>query len=259
MNLPPDRPPWWLWPNLLALDAPGVAVLWQRFLAAAYGLALPAAPSVSLGLVVWGVYLLDRALDARPGRPPAPTDRHRFASRHRPAVAATGGLALAGGAAVAVAGLPAASLVDGLVVGLALAAYLAAVHLSTGGLGGAKELAVGLVFAAGVGVPLAARAPDRAADWGPAVLALAAVCWLNCRLIDRWENGRPAGAAEAVAGLGAVAGVLWCGTPAVGGTIAGAVVLLAALHRVRRQLGGRLLRVGADAALLTPLAAWRWA
>ena len=27
------RPPWWLWPNLLALDAPLVAVVWQHALA----------------------------------------------------------------------------------------------------------------------------------------------------------------------------------------------------------------------------------
>ncbi len=193
VNPPADRPPWWLWPHLLPLDAPAVAVVWQRFLAAAFGVALPVASSACLGLVVWGVYLLDRGLDARPGRPADPADRHRFARRNRRQFVALGGAALMAGAGMAVAELPAASLVTGAGMGVLLAGYLAAVHLGLGVEAGGKELAVGLVFAAGVGVPLAARAPDRAAEWGPAVAGLAAVCWLNCALIDRWERGRPGG------------------------------------------------------------------
>ena len=59
--------PWWLWPNLLGLDAPAVAVVWQRFLADASGVAVPVAASAVLALVVWGIYLTDRRLDARAG------------------------------------------------------------------------------------------------------------------------------------------------------------------------------------------------
>src|SRR5947208_1712495 len=71
-NLPPVSPlnntrPWWLWPNLLALDAPAVAVTWQLFLAAKAPVAVPLAASVVLALVVWGVYLTDRAVDAATG------------------------------------------------------------------------------------------------------------------------------------------------------------------------------------------------
>ena len=52
--------PWWLWPNVLALDAPTVAVVWQRFLGWAFDSPVPAVASVVLGLTVWSIYLADR-------------------------------------------------------------------------------------------------------------------------------------------------------------------------------------------------------
>ena len=251
-----DRPPWWVWPNLLALDAPLVAVVWQRFLAAAVGLALPAAPSVCLGLVVWGVYLLDRGLDARPGRPAESADRHTFARRHRSALTAGGGVCLLTGAAVAFTCLPVTSLIDGAAVGVALAGYLAVVHFTRRGLAGGKEVAVGLVFAGGVGVPLAARVPHGAAVWGPAVGGFAAVCVMNCLLIDRWEHARIGfgrwATAAAVVGLVAAA----ASPPAVAVALAAAVGLLVGLHLARNRVGRRVARVLADATLLTPLLVW---
>lgn len=258
VDAPNIRPPWWLWPNLVALDAPVVAVVWQQFLAAAFGLTLPVAASVSLALAVWGVYLLDRGLDARPGRPTDPADRHRFARRHRSKLLIVGGVILAGAVIVALGWLPPATLVDGTLVGLALASYFAAVH-AVGLPGGGKELAVGLVFAAGVAVPLAARLPHRVSDWGPPVVGFAAICWLNCRLIDRWEHNQSIGSGPAVAGLIAVVASIWARTPwPVGGAIVGAVFILIVLHLLRHRLGPQLLRVGADVALLTPLAVWGW-
>ena len=58
-------PPLWLWPNLLSLDAPLVAVLWQSFLAYRFSLPLRLSGCLALGLTVWSIYLLDRLLDAR--------------------------------------------------------------------------------------------------------------------------------------------------------------------------------------------------
>jgi len=79
-----DSAPLWLWPNLLSLDAPLVAVLWQGFLA--YRFSLPLRPSgrLALGLTVWAIYLLDRLLDAR--KPPSVNGcdepaRHRYYRR----------------------------------------------------------------------------------------------------------------------------------------------------------------------------------
>ena len=46
------KPPWWLWPNLLSLDAPLVAVLWQGIFAASAGVSIPFAAHVLLGIAV---------------------------------------------------------------------------------------------------------------------------------------------------------------------------------------------------------------
>lgn len=249
----PGRRPWWLWPNLVGLDAPVVAVVWQWGLATAFAAAVPRPASVALFLTVWGVYLADRFLDADPGRPVSPGDRHEFARRHRPAVGAVAAGVFAAAAVIA-ALLPRAYLAVGAVVAAAAAGYFAAVHAIGRGAGPMKELLVGFVFAAGVGIPLAAERPADVGDWLPAVGGFAAVCWLNCRLIDRWEAGRPAGVGPAVAAGVAAALAAWC-PPPVRGSIWAAVALLAGLHVARTHLSHRALRVLADVALLTPLAA----
>jgi hypothetical protein len=245
---PPDRPapsPWWAWPTRLALDAPAVAVVWQRYLAGAYGVPVPAAASAALGLVVWGVYLADRWFDAAPDRPADPADRHRFARRHRRGFAAGAVSALIAAVGLAGVALPSGYLAAGAAVAGGLVAYMVGTHV--GGLTAGKEAAVGLLFAAGVAVPLIA-AGGR--GWWPAVGAFAAVCWLNCAFIDRWESDRwsawwlPAGTAV---GLGLAAGM------PVAGVVGGSVLLLAGLHAAGRRVKPSARRVLADAALLTPL------
>lgn len=74
---------WWLWPNVLSLDAPAIAVLWTWLFAACdrlhFGWGLYA---VVFG-VVWCVYVADRLIDVRRsagGR--AETARHAFYRRH---------------------------------------------------------------------------------------------------------------------------------------------------------------------------------
>lgn len=247
-------PPWWVIPNAAALDAPVVAVVWQRFLADRFGVALPWAATVALAAVVWAVYLADRLLDARRGDPR--TDRHRAAARY-PQLFATGA-AVAGLAAVAAATrLPADYLWCGAWVAVGVGAYLALVHVAAGGLRrvpAAKEFLVGVGFAAGVAVPLMADGPAAGA-WLPTVAAFAAVCWLNCRLIDRWESAAPGPPwADALLAAAVVAGSAALPT-AVGLAIGGAAVALFAVHVVFGH-APRAARVLADAALLTPLVAW---
>jgi energy-converting hydrogenase Eha subunit A len=80
------RKPWWLYPNLLGLDAPLVAVAWLYVFAKTWRLGYhPWEAYVSLGLVVWVIYAFDRLLDASlmgEGNP-AMEMRHRFHWRHR--------------------------------------------------------------------------------------------------------------------------------------------------------------------------------
>ncbi len=78
------KTPWWLWPNVLSLDAPFVAVLWQAALATAYGVRLPFSCYMVLWLTVWLIYIVDRTLD---GFSKTPTEqlssRHAFYRRNR--------------------------------------------------------------------------------------------------------------------------------------------------------------------------------
>src|SRR5947209_6601400 len=53
-----------LWLNLVCLDAPVVAVLWQWLFGHSFGLQITAAARVALFLTAWLIYLADRFADA---------------------------------------------------------------------------------------------------------------------------------------------------------------------------------------------------
>jgi hypothetical protein len=60
-----SRKPFWLYPNLLSLDAPLVAVAWLYMFAKTWRVDYhPWEAYVSLGLAVWVIYVADRLLDA---------------------------------------------------------------------------------------------------------------------------------------------------------------------------------------------------
>jgi hypothetical protein len=250
-----DSRPWWLWPNLLALDAPAVAVTWQVFLASVAGIAVPLAASAVLALVVWAAYLLDRSLDARRGIDSS--DRHRVAGRNRFAWLTFAAAAVLSAAAVAFAALPRAHIRVGFIVLGAATGYLAAVHLLRARNvldRGMKEVSVGVVFAAGVSIPLVVHAVPHA-DWLPGVVAFAALCWLNCALIAVWEAGGPGAPpawVAAVAGGLAVSVALEAPRP-VAVAVCASTAALAALHAIRARVSARAARVLADVVLLSPL------
>lgn len=90
-NLPPvvttsTRRPWWLYPNLLSLDAPLVAIAWLYMFAKTWRVDYhPGVSYWALGLVVWVIYAADRLLDAsmRQGTHIPMEDRHLFHWEHR--------------------------------------------------------------------------------------------------------------------------------------------------------------------------------
>jgi hypothetical protein len=80
----PKRTPWWLWPHVLSLEAPLVALLWQAALAQAHGIRLTPLLNVGLALSCWVVYLLDRTLDRAAVKGARELDAPRlFYHRHR--------------------------------------------------------------------------------------------------------------------------------------------------------------------------------
>ena len=59
-----DSPtPWWLWPNLLNLDSPMLAVIWQEQFARIAGVNLAFGDRLLLFCCTWLVYCADRVLD----------------------------------------------------------------------------------------------------------------------------------------------------------------------------------------------------
>ncbi|MGB1130716.1 MAG: hypothetical protein ACPG4K_11750, partial [Haloferula sp.] len=84
--MPDKKPPLWLWPNLLSLDAPLVAVAWLFMFAQAWQVNYMNWQSyLALGLGVWVVYVLDKLLDRkiRAVDDPLIGSRHEFHARHR--------------------------------------------------------------------------------------------------------------------------------------------------------------------------------
>lgn len=239
---------------MLALDAPAVAVTWQVFLASVAGVAVPVAAPVVLALVVWAAYLIDRSLDACRGT--GGSERHRVAGRNAVAWIATAVTALCCAMVIAFTALPPAYITTGLWVFAATVGYFAAVHLirATNTLDrGVKEVSVGVVFAAGVAVPLIADA-EPSANWLPGVVAFAALCWLNCALITLWENG-PAAPPVWVAGgaLSIAIAASLCAPPPVTLAVSASSLALAVLHAVRVRVSVRVSRVLADVVLLSPI------
>lgn len=90
-NVPPivhadQRKPFWLYPNLLSLDAPLVAMAWLYVFAKTWRLGFhPWEAYVSLGLAVWVIYVADRLLDTSmlSGTPQRLSIRHQFHHAHR--------------------------------------------------------------------------------------------------------------------------------------------------------------------------------
>jgi len=83
--MPDRRTPFWLWPNLLSLDAPIVAVVWLTMFAKAWRVDYHQWQAyAALALGVWAIYLFDRLMDVKllnPGDPRLGL-RHEFIRRH---------------------------------------------------------------------------------------------------------------------------------------------------------------------------------
>jgi hypothetical protein len=185
-----STPPFWLWPNLLSLDAPLVAVLWQGFLAYRFSLPLRPPARLVLGLTVWAIYLLDRLLDAR--KPPSLCEpaRHRYYRRHSKLMATLLALVLVADGWIAILRLRPAILREGLIPLVGVLAYLATIHVA----GQAskfpkakipKEIAAAILFTAGTFLTAWATLPCSNLAW--AALAFFVLCLANIIAIEAWE------------------------------------------------------------------------
>ena len=269
----------WLWPNVLNLDAPLVAVSWQVLLAKSMSVRLNPREPWALGLAVWLIYLADHLMDtARPASGEWEPPRKLFFRKHwRQGLAA--GIAVALALAVFSSHLLRAPTVrGGLQLGCAVAGYFSFTHLlpMRGPTRWPREIVVALLFTVGTfGAVWLGNGRNVAALAAPAAVFLL-LCWTNCSLIEtcEWETAKcaparckPAGCAElrapgraarwATGHVGIVAGLiafLALLTPiplGVAGAMSAGVLWMLASNR--RAIGIRFVSPLADLALCSPL------
>lgn len=180
----------WLWPNLLSLDAPLIALLWQILLARDLGLHLNRGEPLVLALCVWFVYLADRILDAM--RPPAckwEPARKTFCRDHMAIAFTAALLVLSLILPLAQRLLRPATFYGGLSVAVPLGLYMAIVHLSPSSLRihWPREVVIAGLFSAGTFLAVwIANGRNGDTLWAPAFL-FSLLCWSNCCAIETWE------------------------------------------------------------------------
>lgn len=264
----------WLWFNLLSLDAPLVAILWQALFAHCFDAHVTGAAFAALGFAVWFIYVSDRLLDALRGDGDEEVPRHRFYQSNWSVLGlcATLGLGVLGWIC---AQLDPHVLRNGFTMLAAVLAYFAMVHIVPDAVRRfwPKELIVGILFALGTCLATWTRTPDPGSEMILPALLFAALCWLNCIAIEYWEWNRYGRAIEktphtltlwvgrrlrwAALAICVFAAILAPG-PDTGlrplffaGLLSAAAILW--LDHSRRNLSTEALRVLADVSLLSPL------
>ena len=239
----------WLWPNLLSLDAPFVALLWQILFARCFHARVDPLPSILLVLAVWLIYAADRTLDAWTESSLLP--RHQFYRRHWKTLLPLWILVLAAGSALAWMRLTPELFLSGLALGAAVVLYFALLHL--GIFQKTKEAAVAVLFA--LGATLSAWPNIRSAVDVEAIVLFSCLCWINCVAIEHWEGESkwPIAAAAGFVALAAVILLVFSSRPILGGAVAASALAFVLLDRARQHFSRDAMRVLADVALLSPL------
>lgn len=178
-----------VWLNLVCLDAPIVAVLWQDIFARTFHLELPAASRIALFLTAWLIYLADRFADALALPLDVPKSlRQEICLRYRRRRVSLLAIVMVLDVLVICSRLDQRILLRGLWLGSAAIIYLT-VNYAFGKLWRflpLKEVAIGFLFAAGTLFTSADRF-----SWPTFVFAailFAGLCSLNCMSIAVWER-----------------------------------------------------------------------
>jgi len=182
--------PWWLWPNLLSLDAPLVAVVWQELWAQCLVVEISYVHRALLVLATWLAYSGDRLLDVRHLKGPVDSPRHEFARCHFHVLSKLWVVALAL-AVVFGLQLPLHKIICGLVLLFVLAGYFLLHHSQRirKHAGTMKEMMAGLIFAVGAIFFVIIQVPPTPA-FMLIFVAWAALCCMNCLTIACWDRTR---------------------------------------------------------------------
>jgi hypothetical protein len=208
--MPDRRTPLWLWPNLLSLDAPIVAMVWLSMFASAWRVDYHQWEAyVSLGLGVWGIYLFDRLMDIKllDPRDPRLGLRHEFIRRHEGVMkwVATAAMLLCAGLALFT--LPSELIGQNLLGGAeakfgyvfpALMMVVAFFSMTVSSAGSPdiphfRNLIAGLAFSYGTGMMAHVYIMTEGILHllvSPEMLCFALLCALNISAIHFWEHSR---------------------------------------------------------------------
>lgn len=274
--MPADhRRPLWLYPNLLSLDAPLVAVVWLQIFARTWRLGYhPWEAYVTLGLAVWAIYVADRLLDVSLlGGPGGKLEaRHEFHNQHRKAFTIAVIAALVIAVVLVVMKMP-MTIYKHLLLGAVLVAGFFGLSMlssqETHEVPHTKNILAGITFAFGT----AMTAHLYRWEYGiydllvsREFICFAVLCVLNISAIDLWEHAARSADLEIKASdelaltlpltlLGATAVIFAIqdvtARPFFYAILTGAA-LLYVLNRSRHRFSMDALRVLADAALLVP-------
>lgn len=182
-----ETTPWYLFPNVLALDAPVVAIIWQHFLAKNFKIELSGIETAALFFTVWFIYLLDHFLDSKNNI--YTTRRHVFIAKKRKLAIFLITLTFTTSAFLTTL-LPEFMIKGGFILAILISVYLWIIHSNIINLKiktNYKELLVGIGFGTGVSLPVI-NSELSITTWLPSVTLFCLLCWINCKLIDNWES-----------------------------------------------------------------------
>lgn len=276
--MPSDRrKPFWLFPNLLSLDAPLVAVAWLYMFAKTWRVEyLPWVAYISLGLSVWLIYVVDRLLDAslRGGTSERLEARHDYHRKHQRVFRALAAIAGVVVLVLVVKALPVTVYGYATIAGILVAGFFALSVFPTGGphdLPYSKNILGGISFAYGTAMLAHAYTGFDKQDLvkSPELICFAVLCILNISAIDLWEHAHRSSDPEIKASdelaltlpltlLGGASLVFALRDPDLTTrpffyAILTGAALLQILNRTRSRYSMEALRVLADVALLVPL------
>ncbi len=270
------RKPFWLIPNLLSLDAPLVAIAWLYMFAKTWRVEyLPWGAYVSLGLMVWLIYVMDRLLDAsiRGGSSEKLEARHDFHRRHRRCFGVLAVIAGVVASVLVITAMPVTVYSYAIVAAIMVAGFFILSVFSTSGPNDfphAKNIVAGICFAYGTAMLAHAYTGFNRQELlkSPELVCFAVLCILNISAIDLWEHANRSSDPEIKASdelsltlpltlLGAASLVFALRDPdVITRPFFYAILTGAALHqilnRVRSRFSMDALRVLADVALLVP-------
>ncbi len=265
----------WLWPNLLSLQAPVVAVLWQLLLALSLHVKLNPFEPWALGLSVWLIYAADHLIDTVRSPPSAfEPPRKTFCRRHWHKfllMAFVAGFVLA---VLVERFLLPVTVRGGWHLSMAVAGYFTLIHLMPASWRSVwpREIAVAVLFTLGTfGAVWLANGRNLWPMLAAAALFML-LCWMNCSLIETWEwqaggsfePDTPNPAARWLAARLGTCGVVIVVASvvlvsikqlptafALASLISGSLLSLLSIHR--NEIPPRLVSPAADLALCSPI------